>query len=402
AGETYTIAPEITVNTLPVTGLSSTGATLQGSVKSIVEDVTVGVDYGNSPFLTGAIHVNAAVNGTVTAGSGAKTAEFQLSQVKPGEHYYRVTATTATNEVVNGEILSFDIPATIIGITALSPNPNNASTGLITYEVEFSNVITGLGKINFDLTLGGAVTGSSILSVAKSADPAKPNSWVVKVGIGNGGDGTIALNLKDATGLNAALSNALPFTGDTYTIAPDVVVTTQAATNVNVAEATLNGLVKTTTGNVNVSFDVSTVADFSSSVNFQPTTNPVVTPAMNSTVSTLFLEGTGLYYYRVVAKNAQNETYTGETKEVLIPASVLSITQLSNNPNNGIAGQVVYEVNFSGLVTGLTANNFGLTTGGTITGASILSVLKSNNLSKPYTWQVEVGFGNNGGDGTIT
>jgi gliding motility-associated-like protein len=207
----------IELTTLPATNLTPTNATLNGAVKTNVGDVNVSFDISLDNFTT-FLNFAATTNAQVTKAMGATTATYFLDKPKPGFYYYKVVATDAQNVTTKGEIVKVDIPATINSITAISPNPNNGSTGLVTYDVVFSDVITGLKATNFDLTLGGTVTGATILSVNKNTDATKPTSWLVKVAIGSGGDGTIKLNLNDAIGLNAPLTNNLPFIGDTYTI----------------------------------------------------------------------------------------------------------------------------------------------------------------------------------------
>lgn len=292
AGETYTIAPDISATTLPVTGLFSTGATLQGTIKSTVEDVTVGFDYGTSPFLLGAVHVNATVNGTVTAGSGAKTAEFQLSQVKPGEHFYRVTATGTTTPVINGEILSYYIPYSVKGIKTVSANPNDGKAGLLLYEVEFNGVVDNLTAPNFLLVTTGAVN-ATLSTIVKSGDPLKPNSWFVTVALGAGGDGTVNLQLKNINGLNITLSTPLPFIGETYII--------------DKAPATPTGLVaESGDGEVRVSWNANTETDLNAyylyyGTTANPTTNEILIAGGAISRIINLLQNDQLYYFRLKA-----------------------------------------------------------------------------------------------------
>ncbi|MGI4866854.1 MAG: putative Ig domain-containing protein [Janthinobacterium lividum] len=113
-------------------------------------------------------------------------------------------------------------PTTVASITTTTTSPTNASS--ITYTVTFGASVTGVTASNFSLS--PTVTGASITSV--SAGPSATYTVVVSTGTGNG---TLQLNLANATGISPGISNTLPFAGPAITIdktAPTVAISSSA------------------------------------------------------------------------------------------------------------------------------------------------------------------------------
>ncbi|RZL19806.1 MAG: T9SS type B sorting domain-containing protein, partial [Pedobacter sp.] len=81
----------------------------------------------------------------------------------------------------------------------------------VDYTVKFAHAITGLTVNNFDLTQTG-IGGAYVNSISGSG-----TTYTVNVGTG-GGDGSLALNLTNTTGIAPGISNSLPFAGESYTI----------------------------------------------------------------------------------------------------------------------------------------------------------------------------------------
>ena len=107
-----------------------------------------------------------------------------------------------------GNQVSFTTLNTINSITAASPNPSNAAS--VNYTVTFAGNITGLSPANFTVT--GTANGASVTSVNGSG---AVYTITVNTGIS---DGTLTLNLDNASGLSPGVATALPFTGASYTI----------------------------------------------------------------------------------------------------------------------------------------------------------------------------------------
>ena len=98
---------------------------------------------------------------------------------------------------------------TVTTIDAPSATLTNAS--LVNYTINFASLVTGLTASNFSLTTTG-ITGASISSVVGSGII---DTLTVNTGTG---DGTITLNLVNATGLSPGLSTPLPFVAQNLTI----------------------------------------------------------------------------------------------------------------------------------------------------------------------------------------
>jgi len=100
--------------------------------------------------------------------------------------------------------------STTINSIAATSTYSNASS--IQFTATFAASITGLSASNFSLSATGAVSGASVASVTGSG-----TTYTITVNTGTG-DGTIGLNLSNATGLTSGISTSLPFTGGTTTI----------------------------------------------------------------------------------------------------------------------------------------------------------------------------------------
>ncbi|MFD0942078.1 MBG domain-containing protein [Pedobacter boryungensis] len=396
---TQIIPTELT--TLPPTNISSAAVTLNATVKANTADVIVGFEVGTTPDLSTSFTFAATTNGTIMAGSGVKDVSYTLNDPgAPGIYYYRVVATNTNGEVSRGAILSFEIKTEISAITTISPNPNNGTTGSVVYKVDFSGVVNGLDAANFALTQTGGVTNATISNVIQN--PVAGNLWQVTVALGKITDnGTIQLSLVNANNLSAPISTTLPFAGEVVTITPDVIATTLPATNITPTSATLNGAVRTNSSDVNVKYEFSTLADFSSKFAADATVNPVVTAGSGLTQTSFAFDNVtipGTYYYRVVATANGKDTY-GEIMSVQVDYAINAIKTASPNPNDGSTGLLLYEVEFNGVVNNLSAANLSLATTGTVN-AAISTVVKSGNPAKPNSWFVTLTIAP-GGNGTV-
>ena len=115
-------------------------------------------------------------------------------------------------------------PPTVTSITRADPDPTNAAT--LSWTVTFDEPITGLSTANFGLS-GSAGTGATITATTGTA-----TTWTVTADTAPG-DGTLALDLNDPTGIQDLAGNQLASlaTGETYTIdktAPTVLSITRA------------------------------------------------------------------------------------------------------------------------------------------------------------------------------
>lgn len=126
--------------------------------------------------------------------------------------HVRAYAINSVNTSYGSDISFTTLPA--VAVTSLNranTTPTNAAT--VNWTLTFASAVTGATASNFSLT-GAAATGSSI------GTPTTGNAgltWNIPVTTGST-DGTLTLNLANATGLSSAISTALPFAGQSYTI----------------------------------------------------------------------------------------------------------------------------------------------------------------------------------------
>jgi LPXTG-site transpeptidase (sortase) family protein len=100
----------------------------------------------------------------------------------------------------------------VLSISRAAPNPTTATS--VTFTITFSKPVTGVSAANFALAITG-VSGATLTSVTGSD---ATYTAVASTGTGNG---TVGLNLTDATGVTDSLGNPLgnaPFIGEFYTI----------------------------------------------------------------------------------------------------------------------------------------------------------------------------------------
>ena len=297
--------------------ISSTAATLNGTVNANNASTTVTFEYG---ITTGYGSTVTASQSPIT-GTSNTSVSGSLSGLKPNMTYhYRVVATNATG-ITNGGDQTFTTSAIAptvttdvangISSTALAlsgiVNANNTST-TVTFEY---GTTTGYGS-----TVAAApnpVTGTSNISVTGSLWGLKPNTTyhyrVVgtnAVGITNGGDQTFT----------------------TSAIAPTV--TTDVANGISSTAATLNGTVNANNASTTVTFEYGTTTGYGSTVTAVPSP---ITGTSNTSVNYALsgLEPNTTYHYRVVARNtagaAQGADQTFKTPPVT--ASVSSVDAIN-------------------------------------------------------------------------
>lgn len=127
--------------------------------------------------------------------------------------HVRAYATNSVNTSYGNDISFNTLPApvAVTSLNTANASPTNAS--FVNWTLTFASPVTGLTASNFSLT-GAAAAGSGVVSPGTSNGGL---TWTIPVSTGST-DGTLTLNLANATGLSAAISNTLPFTGQSYTI----------------------------------------------------------------------------------------------------------------------------------------------------------------------------------------
>jgi hypothetical protein len=200
-----------TVTTAAATSIVATSAVLGGNVTADgggdVTDRGVVYSTTNQTPAIGGTGVTQNANGTGT-GTFSETSTGLTASTT---YYVRAYATNSAGTSY-GAVISFTTPAasvTVVSVTRLNPSPT--ATTQVRYQVVFSGSVTGLSISNFSITTTG-ITGASISSVSGSG-----TTYTVTMNTGTG-DGTLRLNVANATGLSPTITN-VPYTaGEVYTI----------------------------------------------------------------------------------------------------------------------------------------------------------------------------------------
>ena len=297
------------------------------------------------------------------------------------EYFFRASDTTAPSV---GSIVRADA------------NPTAASS--VTFTVTFDESVSGVSFGDFDLTSTGSVSGASVTGVTAVSG----STYTVTVNTGTGtGTGTLRLNLKNTgTGIQDTAGNAIAtgFTGgEVYTIdktQPTATLVATSPTNGTTVAYTVT-FSEAVTGVGTSSFGLTTGGVSGASVASVTGSGTTYTVTVNTGTGdgtvrlTLPASGTG------VTDAAGNAPATAVGNVVTVdrtPPIITAVTRSGSNPSAG--GSVTYTVEFSESVTGVTADDFALTVGGGISGASVASVTGSGTT---YTVTVNTGTG----DGTL-
>ncbi|MDD4929945.1 MAG: hypothetical protein PHP85_11760 [Gallionella sp.] len=210
-----------TVASGAATALSTTGATLNGTVSSNGAITVVSFDYGvttaygstatatPSPLAVSA--VNTAVSAAIT-GLGCGTT-----------YHFRVTGANSvgTSNSSDSTFSTSVCPAPVVtSINTASNNPTSANTN-VSWTIVFDMAVTGVDLSDFALISAGSVTGASLSSVAGNG-----TTYTVTANTGTGTVGSLTLKLVDndsivnasATPLGGAGAGNGDFTGQPYTL----------------------------------------------------------------------------------------------------------------------------------------------------------------------------------------
>jgi len=400
--------------TIPVTytdGFSSTSSTIQITIANVFYPVITQQPIQNpqtNPGMTAQLQVAASIPTPPTTG----TLTYQWYQgIAPNASNPQSGATTPTFtwNVPGGQALGqyfFWCRVTLVGqgytasqtgtITVTnqtasvqsmvcSTNPTNAAS--IQYQLEFNPAgpaVGGLTASNFNLTIGGSLTGANITNVVSGlGGTAVYPTWFITVSTGSG-DGTIRLNLNNATGATIGISG-LPYTGGTIVTVdktrPLVSSITRAGSDpTNAAQVSFTVLFsESVTGVSSTNFTFATTGITGATIANVTGSGATRTVTVNTGTGsgTLRLDVTASLSLIVDgAGNQMNVAYnTGQsyTIDKTAPA-VSSITRASANPTN--AASVDFTVTFTESVSGVVAGNFTFTVTG-ISGHSITGIAGS-------------------------
>ncbi|MFN8345102.1 MAG: T9SS type A sorting domain-containing protein [Spirosomataceae bacterium] len=315
----------------------------------------------------------------------------QLEFVAPASGTYRILCNVSGN--CNASNFTFTpasitligtagASSTVSSINRASPNPTNASS--VNYTVTFSGSVAGLTSGNFSLTTTGGISGASVGTPTGSG-----TTWTVPVNTGSG-DGTIRLDLVNATGLSPSVT--VPYTsGQIYDIdktGPGVVIGAPSTTAVSCGSVTYTVTYTDAAGislsNGNIS--LTTTGTASANVNVSGSGTSVRTVTLTNFV------GTGTVSISIAANTAtdaagNNAAATGPGNPITVSPPPSASINYSGSPycNSGTAAVTL---------TGITGGSFS-----SATGLSLNAVTGEVNsaASTPGTYTVTYIIAANGG-----
>jgi len=188
---------------------------------------------GNTVNLTG-----------LSSGATYRVMVVEYTGTPGGENY--LTAPAAGNP---GNVTTLPGGAIAINTIALS-GPGNTNTNAVQFTATFAAPVTGLTAANFALVTTGNINGAGVTSVTGSGA-----TYTVTVSTGTG-DGTIGLNLANATGLTPGIISPLPFAGRIYSVdrtLPAVTISAPSVNNILSGTSTINYTVTYADANFNAS-----------------------------------------------------------------------------------------------------------------------------------------------------
>lgn len=157
--------------------------------------------------------------------------DFGAMRVEASSLYMRFRMFSRTGILVDEYVIGAKA-ASVTSITRLAPSPTNS--GLVRYQITFSDSVTGVDTSDF--TLNTNIPGAGIADVSGSG-----NSYIVSASTGNG-DGTLRIDLTDNDSIVTSLGLPLGWegtengnlVGDTYDVdktPPSVISISRASPN---------------------------------------------------------------------------------------------------------------------------------------------------------------------------
>lgn len=369
---------------LAQTGITGAGIASVTRLSGSVYDITVNTGSGN-----GQLGLNLVDNDTI---------KNSRNVVLGG--------TGASNGNFAGQVYNIDKTAPVVS-SIVAPNPSPTKAGSVNYTVTFSQPVTGVDNLDFDLIPLG-VSGASITSITSTDN----KTYNVAVNTGSG-DGLLRLDVNDndtiqnslgvRLGGNGALNGN--FTGASYSLLKNAPLV-DGITLVN-PNPTASGLV-----NYAVTFSQDVIGvdatDFLPAGNVSGSSIVAVTGSgRNYNVQVNSGAGSGALGLNLLDNDsivnavgtplggagAGNGNFAGQAYNVnRTPPRVTQINRLEANPTN--AASVTFTVIFNENVIRVDPDDFQLVTQG-VTGASITSITRVN--SSFYTVAATTG----NGDGSI-
>jgi|GEM_PF-171573 len=280
------------------TAPSSVGAsfaTLNGTANGNVAGATVTFEYGLTTAYGSSV---SATPSSIPGDQADYTVSASITGLTNGTTYhYRVVADNAFVSPVNGSDMTFTTGTTptvatddVSSVTSNSATLNgtvNAQNKTTTVTFEYGTD-TNYGKtVNADQS---PVTGNTNTPVSLALSSLIPNT-------------TYHYRAVVQTGIDTVVGNDKLFT--TTSLSPTA--TTQAASSVGAAIATLNGLINANNDSTTVTFEYGTTTAYGTTVTAdQSPVTGVTDTAVSKAISSLLINTT--YHYRVVAQNGTGTT----------------------------------------------------------------------------------------------
>ncbi len=209
----------------------------------------------------------------------------------PGRVHFTVSITdlagnnSFNNDIASGADIEFSLSAALVSLNLKTPGVTNAATA--TWHAIFSGSVTGLTTSAFTITPTGTATGTVASVTATSASEYDITANAIS------GDGTLTLNLADATAISPNLTNTLPFTGQADTT--DHILPSISIGNPSVS-GTVSGPVTYTVYYGDANFSAVTLSPADVTLNKTGTANGSVSVSGTGEVSTITISnitGTG-------------------------------------------------------------------------------------------------------------
>ncbi len=404
AGEDYTI-DRTSPTVISSTRLGSNPSTLS-TVSFLVtfSEAVTGVDSTDFALTNTGTIAGASISGVtgsgatrtvnVSTGTGSGTIRLDIvddDSISDAASNFLGGTGAGNGSFTTGEDYTIDkTPPSVVSSTRNNPSPTALST--VSFLVTFSESVTGVDSADFTLTNTGSIAGASVGSVTGSGA-----TRTVNVNTGTG-SGTIRLNVADNDSIVDALGLPLGGTGagngsftagQIYTIDrsfPTVsssirldsnptslgtvsflVTFSESVTGVDAADFNL-----TTTGVTGTSVGSVTGSGATRTITVNTGTGNTGTVRLNVVDNDSILDDTGNL---LGGTGAGNGNFTTGQSYIIdrTPPMVVASTRVNANPT--ALSTVFFTVTFSETVTGVGSADFTLTTTGTISGASVGTVI---------------------------
>lgn len=239
------------------------------------------------------------------------------------EFYVTAGGTNSTESLPSNRITYFLavppvlVPPTVIQATRSSASPTTAST--VSWNVQFSQGVSGVDLADFSLALGTGLSGSVLLSVSGTSGG---SNYVVNANSGLGA-GTLLLSVLNNGSVQNATNNAAlsaGFTGQAYTIA-------------RALPAQIVGLNGTPVNFASISWTFSSVSGATSYI-LQDTNGVVKGSGMFSPIVESGLSQNVLHTRRVIAQNPFGSgaaSTNGSAYSGVAPAASVTLSSISSN-----------------------------------------------------------------------